>query len=95
MNEDPSNPFPEPVVLPLDDCLDLHTFNPKDLPHLLDDYLAECSAAGFEEVRIIHGRGRGILRDRLHSLLKSHPLATGYHLDNPGATVVRLRKKNV
>lgn len=86
------SPFPEPIELPLSDTLDLHTFRPKELPELLDDWLAACQEAGFEEVRIIHGKGKGVLRNRVQGLLGRHPLVAAFYLDHPGATVARLKK---
>jgi len=87
------SPFPEPVVLPLSDTLDLHTFSPRELPQLLGDWLEDCRQEGLDQVRIIHGRGRGVLRNRVHSLLKKHPLVAGFTGEpaNPGATLVVLK----
>jgi DNA-nicking Smr family endonuclease len=64
----------EPVRVPITDELDLHTFRPADLPNLLDDYLEACVRLGLSPVRIIHGKGSGILRKRVQSLLERHPL---------------------
>ncbi len=88
----------EPLELPIDGVLDLHTFSPRDLPHLLEDYLAACLDFNILDVRIIHGKGKGILRDRVRSLLKRHPLVESW---NPapleagdwGATLVRLKPR--
>jgi len=55
------------------DVLDLHCFSPKDLKILLDDYINFAFNANWESVRIIHGKGKGILRDRTLSILKKHP----------------------
>ena len=87
------SPFDQPVVLPLSDSLDLHTFNPRELPDLLDDWLEECLKAGLSQVRIIHGKGRGVLRQRVHSLLAGHGLVASFGLDplNPGATLIELK----
>ncbi|MFH0823851.1 MAG: Smr/MutS family protein [Pseudomonadota bacterium] len=87
---------PDPVEIPIDGVLDLHTFSPRDLPLLLDDYLRECAAQGIYEVRIIHGKGKGILRDRVRALLKKHPLVEGFsqaplEAGSWGAVLVRLR----
>lgn len=91
---DPENPFPEPVIMEITDILDLHHFSPKEVPDLLDSWFEECLAEGFREVRVIHGRGRGVLRNRVHSLLKKHPSVTGFALDkrNPGVTLVILKE---
>ena len=48
----------EPVTIPIEDALDLHTFLPRDIPDLLEDYLTECLKAGLYSVRIIHGKGK-------------------------------------
>jgi len=87
-----------PVAIPIDGVLDLHTFSPKELPQLLDDYIEACLEASIFELRIIHGKGRGVLRDRLRGLLRKHsrvesfdqaPLEAG----GWGATLVRLRRE--
>ncbi|MGD9367108.1 MAG: Smr/MutS family protein [Desulfobacteraceae bacterium] len=64
----------EPVVVPIDGILDLHTFNPKELPALLIDYLSACREKGIFNVRIIHGKGKGIQRARVHALLAKNPM---------------------
>ena len=90
---DPENPFPEPVVLELGDTLDLHHFRPREVPELIDDWLADCVRDGFTEVRIIHGLGKGVLRERVQALLARQPLVEDFRTEpaNPGATLVRLR----
>jgi DNA-nicking Smr family endonuclease len=52
----------EPVILPIEDVIDLHTFKPKEVPDLLDDYFQACVEAGIYSVRVIHGKGQGILK---------------------------------
>lgn len=85
-----------PVHVPIEDWLDLHTFAPRDVPSVVDEYLREAQARGIGEVRLIHGRGIGVQRAIVHSLLARHPLVAGY-ADAPearggrGATLVRLR----
>ena len=64
----------EPIEIPIDGILDLHAFPPKVLRDLLDDYLTECQKKGIFEVRVIHGKGKGIQRARVRSLLSVHPL---------------------
>ena len=89
--------FPEPVVLPLSDVLDLHTFRPGEVPHLLKDYLGECREAGILSVRIIHGKGSGILKKRVQGLLAKDDRVASF-VDAPpqaggwGATLVRLKR---
>jgi DNA-nicking Smr family endonuclease len=85
------------VAIPIDGTLDLHTFSPKELPGLLDDYLEACLEKEILDVKIIHGKGKGILRDRVRSILKRHPLVAGFEQAPPeaghwGVTLVRLRK---
>lgn len=89
--------FPDqPIVLPIDGTLDLHTFRPGDLKTLIPDYLEECQAAGILEVRIIHGKGTGTLRRTVHALLDRLNIVAGYRLGDEtsgswGATLVTLR----
>ena len=87
----------EPVHLPIEDTLDLHTFRPKEVPDLLDDYFAECIKAGIFSVRIIHGKGQGILKNRVRSLLKKNPMVESFKDAPPtaggwGATHVELKR---
>jgi DNA-nicking Smr family endonuclease len=92
-----SLPEEEPMEIPIDGVLDLHTFQPRELPGLLDDYFTACLDEGIRDVRIIHGKGKGILRDRVRSLLKKHPLVESF-AEAPlegggwGATLARLRE---
>jgi DNA-nicking Smr family endonuclease len=92
---DPADDEP-PVHVPIEDAFDLHPFAPRDVPSVVDEYLREAQARGFAEVRLIHGRGIGVQRAIVQSLLARHPLVAGY-ADAPearggrGATLVRLR----
>jgi dsDNA-specific endonuclease/ATPase MutS2 len=63
----------EPMVIPIDGVLDLHTFAPGELNALLDDYIDACLDANIHDLRIIHGKGSGVLRQRVHALLKKDP----------------------
>jgi DNA-nicking Smr family endonuclease len=88
----------EPVPLPINGVLDLHTFRPADVKDLVPDYLAACRERGILQVRIIHGKGIGQLRRTVHALLSRHPDVLAYTLDHPeyggwGATLVKLRPK--
>jgi DNA-nicking Smr family endonuclease len=88
----------EPIELPIDGVLDLHTFQPREIKDLVPDYLAECQRRGILRVRIIHGKGIGNLRRTVHSLLAKHPEVVEFTLDHPqfggwGATLVRLKAK--
>jgi DNA-nicking Smr family endonuclease len=94
----PDPPFDEPVVLPLEDSIDLHPFAPQDIPSVVEEYLEQCVAAGLSEVRIIHGRGVGVQRNIVRSLLERHPEVDSFQDAPPeaggwGATRVVLRIK--
>jgi DNA-nicking Smr family endonuclease len=87
----------EPMQLPIDGVLDLHTFNPREIKELVPDYLAECQARGILQVRIIHGKGSGNLRRTVHSLLSKNSEVITFTLDHAqlggwGATLVKLRE---
>jgi DNA-nicking Smr family endonuclease len=87
----------EPIQLPIDGVLDLHTFKPAEVKDVVMEYLAECRERGIFQVRIIHGKGIGNLRRTVHSVLEKHPEVISFTLDFPqyggcGATIVFLRK---
>ncbi len=69
-----------PVELPIDGILDLHAFDPSDAKELVTHYLEECRARGIFEVRIIHGKGTGAMRETVHALLAKLPSVTSYRL---------------
>ena len=81
------------VRVPIEDSIDLHSFAPRDVVSVADEYLHAAREAGFREVRLIHGRGKGVQRAAVQRLLRDHPLVEE-HWDAPeshlGATVVRL-----
>ena len=84
------------VRIPIEDWIDLHTFSPKEIPSLLEEYLLECQEKGFKEVRIIHGKGKGIQRSIVHSFLKKSPLIESFKMapneeGSWGATIAFLR----
>ena len=87
----------EPIQLPIDGVLDLHTFQPRDVKDLVTEYLSECRKHGIYRVRIIHGKGTGALRETVHATLRGLPevetsgLAPA-HAGGWGATLVTLRK---
>jgi len=87
----------DPIRVPIDGELDLHTFSPRELKYLLPDYIEECLKSGIYSLRIIHGKGTGVLRERVHGILKKHPDVAEYGLASAegggwGATLVRLKK---
>jgi len=81
--------------IPIEDALDLHAFAPRDIKSVVDEYVTAAHEAGLREVRLIHGRGKGIQRGIVQQALERHPLveqfwdASESHL---GATVARLRR---
>jgi len=84
--------------LPIEDWIDLHTFSPKEIPSLLEEYLQECQKKGFKEVRIIHGKGKGVQMNIVHFFLRRSPLVESFRLAPPeagswGATLVLLKKE--
>jgi DNA-nicking Smr family endonuclease len=82
-----------PFHVPIEDSLDLHAFAPADVRSVVDEYVREAHAAGFREIRLIHGRGRGVQRSLVQAVLERHPLVESFW-DAPeshlGATVARL-----
>jgi dsDNA-specific endonuclease/ATPase MutS2 len=86
------------VQVPIDGILDLHNYSPRDLKHLIPDYLEECYKTGIYQVRIIHGKGIGNLRRTVHAILDRMPEVKQYKLAGEnaggwGATLVELRRK--
>ena len=86
----------QPVKIAIEDVLDLHTFKPKDIPDLLDDFFLECIKVGILSVRIIHGKGKGIQKKRVKELLKNNSKVKSFQDAPPeaggwGATLVKLK----
>ena len=85
-----------PHRVPVEDSIDLHTFSPRDVVSVVEEYLEEAAAKGFREVRLIHGKGKGVQRAAIRSVLSHHPLVAAFS-DAPagaggwGATQVVLR----
>lgn len=67
--DDPDDPFPEPIRLEITDVFDLHTIAPRDVERVVHEYLSEARRAGFRSVRIIHGKGQGVQRRLVHNIL--------------------------
>lgn len=87
---------PAPVEVPIGDVLDLHSFLPREVPDVVRDYLDAAYEAGFRELRIIHGRGAGVQRRTVRTILGRDPRVEEIADAPPGAggwgaTVVRLR----
>jgi DNA-nicking Smr family endonuclease len=83
----------EPFDFPIDGTLDLHAFDPRDVKSVVEEYVNEARARGLQQVRIVHGRGRGVLRGVVQAALEAHPLVEEFW-DEPdshlGATGARL-----
>ena len=89
----------DPIQLPINGVLDLHTFKPREIKELVSDYLAACQERGILQVRIIHGKGIGNLRRMVHAILAKHPEVVSFTLDHPehggwGGTLVLLKAKS-
>ena|SRR5437588_9271337 len=93
---DPLDPFPDPVVIPFRDVLDLHSIPPKQVRAVVEDYLAEARARGCSGVRIIHGKGIGVQREIVRAILARTAFVIHF-ADAPGdaggwgATLVTLK----
>jgi len=86
----------KPIEIPIDGILDLHTFKPSEVKDLIIDYLDACYNRGIFIVKIIHGKGKGILKNKVHSVLRKIPKISSFHLAEEnqgswGATIVYLK----
>ena len=87
---------PEPIRIPITDVFDLHSVPARDVKGVVEEYLEEARRLGFKALRIIHGRGIGVQREMVRSILERTDFVVEYH-DAPaeaggwGATVVTLR----
>ena len=93
---DDQDPFSYSIKIEIDGVLDLHHFSPKDLKTLIPDYIVECINLNIFEVRIIHGKGKGVLRRTVEAILKKIPAVDTFHTscqnrENWGATIVYLK----
>jgi dsDNA-specific endonuclease/ATPase MutS2 len=93
---DPRIPNPDspiPVQIPIEPELDLHAFAPADIASVVDEFVEAAVAAGLRDVRLIHGRGRGVQRGIVQAALERHPRVAEFW-DDPashlGATIARL-----
>ena len=87
----------DPIKIPITDELDLHLFQPKDYPDLIEDYLAECQTARIRQVRLIHGKGTGFQRRRVREILATLSMVVSFSDAPPqsggwGATIVTLKE---
>ncbi|MBW2483337.1 MAG: Smr/MutS family protein [Deltaproteobacteria bacterium] len=86
----------EPIQIPIEDVLDLHTFRPRDIADLLETYFDECIKVGIFSVRVIHGKGKGIQKKQVRRILQKTPRVKSFTDAPPeaggwGATLVELR----
>jgi DNA-nicking Smr family endonuclease len=83
-----------PFRVPIEAVIDLHSFSPRDIPSVVEEYVAEAHSAGLLEVRLIHGRGIGVQRGTVQRALERHPLVVEF-FDDPashlGATIAILK----
>lgn len=89
----------EPIEYPIDGTLDLHMFAPKDTREVVAEYIRVCLEAGIYQLRIVHGKGKGVKRRIVHMLLDEHPQVSGYRHEGGsggswGATVVDLASED-
>ena len=94
---DPFNPFPEPVVIEFTDVLDLHYLPPRQVKPVVEEFLATAYARGYRHVRIIHGKGVGVQRELVRSILARTPAVVHFSDAPPeaggwGATVAELAR---
>ena len=84
----------EPVRIPIEHELDLHAFPPRDVASVVREYVEAAAAAGLTDIRVVHGRGRGVQRGIVQAALEQHPRVVEFWDDSDshlGATVARLR----
>jgi DNA-nicking Smr family endonuclease len=91
-------PSDEPIEYPIDGTLDLHQFQPREVKDVVVDYIEACLERRIYTLRIVHGKGIGVQREIVHSILKKHPAVVSYRHEGGtggswGATVVTLRPK--
>lgn len=91
------NPFPEPVELEITDSIDLHAFSPRDVKNVVENYLVEARKKGFSVVRIIHGKGIGVQREIVRSVLSETDFVKSFKTGdefsgNWAATIVKFKE---
>jgi dsDNA-specific endonuclease/ATPase MutS2 len=90
---DASDEDDDPVVVPIGPELDLHSFRPRDVSSVVEEYVREAAAAGLRRVRIVHGRGSGVQRGIVQATLERHPCVRSFWDDQHahlGATMAEL-----
>ena len=94
-NNDDNDWTDETIEIPIDGVLDLHTFRPDEVKNLVPEYIECCLEQGITEIRIIHGKGKGVLRQLVRSILDHHPSVLRYGTPSDasswGATVAELQ----
>ncbi len=93
-DEDDFNPFPEPIEIEITDIFDLHTIPPREVKPVVEEYLLQAHRKGFHVVRIIHGKGIGVQREMVRSILARTSFVADWSDAPPdagglGATIVR------
>ena len=86
----------QPVHVPIEATLDLHAFAPRDVVSVVEEYIRAAFECGLTEVRVVHGRGRGVQRGLVQQALERHPLVEAFWDDTDahlGATFARLRRR--
>jgi len=91
----PKKPINEPHKYPINGTLDLHQFLPQDTKEVVLEFIDACLKKKIYAIRIVHGKGKGVQREIVHSLLKRHSQVSRYKHEggsggNWGATVVYL-----
>lgn len=94
--DDEDDAIDDTVVVPIEDAIDLHAFAPGDIPSVVESYLEAAQEKGLTEVRIIHGRGKGVQKERVRQVLSRSALVERFEEATPdrggwGATVVNLK----
>jgi DNA-nicking Smr family endonuclease len=98
MTEEDLPPEDLPLRVPVEDSIDLHTFSPRDVVSVVEEYLEAAAEKGYTEVRLIHGKGKGVQRAAIRTVLSRHPLVAVFSDSSPGeggwgATRVVLRSR--
>ncbi len=94
---DLENPFSEPIELEITDTLDLHSFQPKDIRSLVENYLTEARNRNFPVVKIIHGKGIGVQREIVRKILSDTDFVESFKNASEfsgswGATIVKFKE---